>query len=175
METVVRPWRAEDRCAVLALNAELQDHERALRPSLRPGAAITGAYVAALEARLARLGEDGALLVAEAADGAVLGLATCFVATDELEQEQRLVRIEDLVVTGTARRCGIGRALLAAAEAAALASGRSLLVLDTETDSDGHRLYAACGWTEVGTIPGYALTTDGRPSGATIFYKEIGR
>ena len=101
METVVRPWRAEDRCAVLALNAELQDHERALRPSLRPGAAITGAYVAALEARLARLGEDGALLVAEAADGAVLGLATCFVATDELEQEQRLVRIEDLVVTGT--------------------------------------------------------------------------
>lgn len=102
METVVRPWRAEDRAAVLALNAELQDHERALRPSLRPGAAITGAYVAALEARLARLGEDGVLLVAEAADGAVLGLATCFVATDELEQEQRLVRIEDLVVTGAA-------------------------------------------------------------------------
>ncbi|MBN9000375.1 MAG: GNAT family N-acetyltransferase [Rhizobiales bacterium] len=80
-----------------------------------------------------------------------------------------------MLVHSSMRRRGIGRALLAAAEAAALASGRSLLVLDTETDSDGHRLYAACGWTEVGTIPGYALTTDGRPSGATIFYKEIGR
>ena len=146
METVVRPWRVEDRCAVLALNAELQDHERALRPSLRPGAAITGAYVAALEARLARLGEDGALLVAEAADGAVLGLATCFVATDELEQEQRLVRIEDLVVTGTARRCGIGRALLAEAGRFARRRGIRRLVLSVlESNHEAAAAYHAAG------------------------------
>ena len=150
METVVRPWRAEDRCAVLALNAELQDHERALRPSLRPGAAITGAYVAALEARLARLGEDGALLVAEAADGAVLGLATCFVATDELEQEQRLVRIEDLVVTGTARRCGIGRALLAEAGRFARRRGIRRLVLSVlESNHEAAAAYHAAGFRPV--------------------------
>ena len=150
METVVRPWRVEDRCAVLALSAELQDHERALRPSLRPGAAITDAYVVALEARLARLGEDGALLVAEAADGAVLGLATCFVATDELEQEQRLVRIEDLVVTGTARRCGIGRALLAEAGRFARRRGIRRLVLSVlESNHEAAAAYHAAGFRSV--------------------------
>ncbi|SHF67955.1 L-amino acid N-acyltransferase YncA [Kaistia soli DSM 19436] len=81
--------------------------------------------------------------------------------------------IGKMLVHSAMRRRGLGRRLLAAAEAAAGANGRTLLVLDTETQSAGHALYAACGWTEVGTIPGYALTPDGRPSGATIFYKEI--
>ena len=149
MATVVRPWRAEDRAAVLALNAELQDHERALRPSLRPGAAITDAYVAALEARLARLGEDGALFVAEA-NGAVLGLASCFVATDELEQEQRLVRIEDLVVTRAARRRGIGRALLAEAGRFARRRGIRRLVLSVlESNHEAAAAYHALGFRPV--------------------------
>ncbi len=83
--------------------------------------------------------------------------------------------IGKMLVHSSVRRRGLGRRLLGAAEEAARASGRTLLVLDTETGSAGHALYAACGWTEVGTIPGYALSPDGRPSGATIFYKEIGR
>ncbi|MBZ9937139.1 GNAT family N-acetyltransferase [Mesorhizobium sp. BR1-1-16] len=81
--------------------------------------------------------------------------------------------IGKMLVHSSMRRRGLGRRLLTAAEEAASAAGRTLLVLDTETGSAGHALYAACGWTEVGTIPGYALTPDGRPSGATIFYKEI--
>jgi len=111
------------------------------------------------------------LIVAEAA-GAIVG--TVVVTFAPQPNQPHRADIGKMLVHSRARRRGIGRALLAAAESAALTAGRTLLVLDTETDSAGHRLYAACGWTEVGTIPGYALTTDGRPSGATIFYKRIG-
>ncbi len=82
--------------------------------------------------------------------------------------------IGKMLVHSAMRRRGLGRRLLGKAEVAARARGRTLLVLDTETGSAGHALYAACGWTEVGTIPGYALSPDGSPSGATIFYKVIG-
>ncbi len=111
----VRPWQPGDRAALLALNAELQDHERKDRPSRRPGAEMTEEYVTALETELARKGEDAALFVAESRDGAVLGFVTCFVVEDELEREPRQVRIEDIVVAAAVRRRGIGRALVAAA------------------------------------------------------------
>ena len=111
------------------------------------------------------------LIVAEL-DGAIVG--TVVVTFAPQPNQPHRADIGKMLVHSAARRRGGGRALLDAAEAAAQAAGRSLLVLDTETDSAGHRLYAACGWIEVGTIPGYALSTDGRPSGATIFYKTIG-
>ncbi len=122
MPTTVRPWQPQDRAAIVALNAELQEHERMRRPSRLPGPAMTEAYMAELEAHLARKGADGALLVAEDEGGQVLGFATCFVEEDELEQEPRLARIEDLVVAAPARRRGIARALVA--EACRFARGR---------------------------------------------------
>jgi GNAT superfamily N-acetyltransferase len=115
MPATIRPWRPSDRPAVVALTAELQEHERALRPSRRPGAEMKEEYVAAMEAALADAGEGGALLVAEAADGRIVGYATGFVDKDTLELEQPEVRIEDLVVARGARRQGIGRALVASA------------------------------------------------------------
>jgi GNAT superfamily N-acetyltransferase len=112
------------------------------------------------------------LLVAEQA-GAILG--TLVVSFAPQPNQPHRADIGKMLVHSSARRRGLGRALLQAGEKAALDSGRTLLVLDTETGSAGHRLYAACGWTEVGTIPGYALSTDGEPSGATIFYKMLGK
>ena len=82
--------------------------------------------------------------------------------------------ITKMLVLASHRRRGLGARLLAAAEAEALASGRTLLVLDTETGSDGDRLYRRSGWIAIGGIPDFALTTDGRPAEATIFYKRIG-
>ena len=46
-------------------------------------------------------------------------------------------KIGKMLVLSSARRQGVGRRLLAAAEAAASASGRTLLLLDTETGSAG--------------------------------------
>lgn len=82
--------------------------------------------------------------------------------------------ITKMLVHSAARRAGLGARLLAAAEAEALAHGRTLLTLDTESGSDGDRLYRRAGWTAIGAIPGYALTTDGRPAAATFFYKRLG-
>jgi hypothetical protein len=61
-----------------------------------------------------------------------------------------------------------------AAEEAALAAGRTLLVLDTVTGEDAERLYARLGWTRVGVVPDYALWPDGRFCSTTFFYKRLG-
>ena len=60
-----------------------------------------------------------------------------------------------------------------AAEAAARDSGRDLLVLDTDEFGAARRLYNRLGWTELGTIPRYALMPDGRDCGSTFFYKDL--
>ena len=81
--------------------------------------------------------------------------------------------IGKMLVHSSARRRGLGQRLLAAAEERARAAGRTLLVLDTHTGSDGERLYRRCGWTEVGQIPDHSLTTDGHLAPTTIFYKRV--
>jgi ribosomal protein S18 acetylase RimI-like enzyme len=81
--------------------------------------------------------------------------------------------ITKLLVYREGRGRGVGRALMEAAEAAARADGRTLLVLDTVTGSSAYRLYTRLGWTEVGEIPDYALYPDGRPCATTVFYKRV--
>ncbi|MCX5496465.1 GNAT family N-acetyltransferase [Kaistia dalseonensis] len=123
--------------------------------------------------QLPLIAEGKRILIVATRDGAIAG--TVVITFAPQPNQPHRADVGKMLVHSAARRQGIGRALLEAAETAALDAGKTLLVLDTETDSAGHRLYAACGWTEVGTIPGYALSTDGRPKGATIFYKMIGR
>ena len=79
--------------------------------------------------------------------------------------------IAKLLVAPAARRRGVAHALMARAEAAAWAMGRTLLVLDTQSGSDGDRLYRTLGWTEAGGIPGYSLSSAGDLEDMTLFYK----
>jgi GNAT superfamily N-acetyltransferase len=81
--------------------------------------------------------------------------------------------IGKMLVHSSARRQGLGRRLLAAAEEAALSRGRTLLILDTENGSAGEFLYRSSGWREIGTVPHHSYTTDGRLADATIFYKQL--
>lgn len=81
--------------------------------------------------------------------------------------------IAKMLVHGDHRRQGLGEALMRAAEDAARAWGRTLLVLDTVTGGDAERLYARLGWERVGVIPDYALFPDGRPCATTYFYKRL--
>ena len=78
-----------------------------------------------------------------------------------------------MLVHRSARRQGLGERLMRAAEDAARAAGRTLLVLDTVTGSTAERLYERLGWTSFGIVPGYALFPDGRPCDATFFYKAL--
>ncbi len=81
--------------------------------------------------------------------------------------------IQKMLVHSSVRRRGHGRCLMQAAEATARANGRSLLVLDTETASGGHRLYEAMGFLVAGEIPKFAIGTNGDWSPSTFMYKFI--
>jgi ribosomal protein S18 acetylase RimI-like enzyme len=78
--------------------------------------------------------------------------------------------VNKLLVHRAARRRGIGEALMRAA--AALARGRTLLILDTASDA-AERVYERLGWSRAGTIPGYALLPDGTPYSTTFFWKQL--
>jgi ribosomal protein S18 acetylase RimI-like enzyme len=81
--------------------------------------------------------------------------------------------IAKLQVHSSARKHGLGEQLMRAAEDHARAAGKTMLVLDTVTDSAAARLYARLGWIKVGDIPDYALFPDGAYCSTTYFYKKI--
>jgi GNAT superfamily N-acetyltransferase len=112
---------------------------------------------------------DRILLVAEM-DHQPVG--TVQVVMNLPENQPHRADISKMLVHRRARKQGIGAALLQAAEAAAKAAGKTLLVLDTASD-DAERLYRRHQWNAVGKIPGYALFPDGRPCATLVFYKTI--
>jgi ribosomal protein S18 acetylase RimI-like enzyme len=118
--------------------------------------------------------------------GVVAGTITVFVARDGerivgstlLERSRNpnsphRAEIGKVIVHRAARRQGLGRALMRAAEDHARAEGRWMLVLDTVTGSPASALYESLGWHTVGTIPDYALNTRGEPEAATYYYKDL--
>jgi GNAT superfamily N-acetyltransferase len=115
---------------------------------------------------------ERALLVAEAVgEGRIVG--TVQVVLNQPENQPHRADISKLLVHREARGEGIAAALMDAAEDAARAAGKTLLVLDTATGGDAERLYARLGWTVVGRVPDYALWPDGRPCDTTFHYKRI--
>lgn len=91
----------------------------------------------------------------------------------ENQNSPHRAEIAKVVVHHSARRKGIGRALMLAAEAHARADGRWMLVLDTVAGSAADALYRSLGWHETGTVPDYALNTAGQPEAATFFWKDL--
>ncbi|MFF9341272.1 MULTISPECIES: GNAT family N-acetyltransferase [unclassified Streptomyces] len=104
-------------------------------------------------------------------DGAVTGAVTLLrTATANGRHRGEVAR---LLVHRSARGRALGRRLLAAAEAHAAATGLTLLVLDTQTDSPAERLYRGAGWLRAGTIPGYAADPAGTLRATTLYYKRL--
>jgi GNAT superfamily N-acetyltransferase len=126
-------------------------------------------YWESVAASLAR--GERQVLVAEDAAGTILG--TVQLLLDQPENQPHRSDVAKMLVHRRARKQGVGAALLAAAERSALEMGKTLLVLDTVTGSDGYRLYARHGWQRCGEIPDYALWPDGRPCPTTVFYKAL--
>jgi len=113
---------------------------------------------------------EAALLVARL-DGSIVGTVQLGLATPPNQPHRADIR--KLLVHRSARGRGIGMALMTAAEEAARARGRTLLVLDTALGDNAERLYTRAGWTRVGVIPGDALFPDGRPCDTVYFWKQI--
>ena len=110
------------------------------------------------------------LLVAQDATGII---GTVQLALDLPENQPHRADLSKMLVHRRARRRGVGAMLLRAAEEAAREHGRSLLVLDTASDS-AERLYERGGWIRVGVVPGFALLPDGAPCDTTFLYRRLG-
>lgn len=112
-----------------------------------------------------------ALLVARDAAG-VCGSVQ--LVCDLPENQPHRADLAKMLVHRRVRRQGLGAALLQAAEAEALARGKTLLVLDAVTGGDGARLYERHGWTRVGDIPDFALYPAGGLCSTTYYYRRLG-
>ena len=116
--------------------------------------------------------ERGEYLVLAAFDGDARLVGTVQLILKLPENQPHRADLAKMLVHRSVRRQGVGALLLRAAEAAALAAGRTLLVLDTAS-RDAERLYVRHGWQRVGEIPGYALWPGGGECATTVFYKPL--
>lgn len=110
------------------------------------------------------------ILVAEDQSGTIVG--TVQVIWAQPENQPHRGDLAKMLVAPSARRQGIGAALLEAAEQCAVKAGKTLLVLDTASN-DAEHLYARQGWQRVGVVPDYALWPNGGFCPTTIFFKQL--
>ena len=110
------------------------------------------------------------LIVAEDAAGSIIGTVQVLFA--QAENQPHRADVAKMLVHRRARRRGVGAALLAVAEGAALDAGKTLLVLDTAS-GEAERLYARLGWRRCGVIPDYALLPGGGFCDTTFFYRAL--
>ena len=119
---------------------------------------------------IALVARDETVLVAAKLDRRIVG--TVQLGLDMPPNQPHRGDIKKLLVHRSARKLGLGAALMKRAEAEAKARGRSLLVLDTAGD-EAERLYLRGGWQRVGVIPDYAMWPQGGFCDTTFFWKRI--
>ena len=110
------------------------------------------------------------LLVAQDASDEIVGAVQ--LVDPSSENQPHRADVAKMLVRPSARRRGVGGALLHAVEALAKRHGKTLLVLDTATP-EADRLYRRHGWQLVGEVPGYALFPDGSPCATRFYYKKL--
>lgn len=116
-------------------------------------------------------GERIVLVAEDVESKAIVGSVQIILAMPDNQPHR--ADIAKMQVRRSARRHGLGTALMQAAESAAREAGKTLLVLDTVTGSDAERLYTRLGWQRCGEIPGYALWPRGGLCSTTVFYRAL--
>jgi GNAT superfamily N-acetyltransferase len=112
------------------------------------------------------------VLFAAERDGDVLGTVQLIVGMP-LNQPHRC-EIAKMIVHPSARRLGLGRALMTRAIDRARELGKTLVTLDTRTGDVAEPLYASVGFEVAGVIPEYAWDPDGKARHATTYmYRRI--
>ena len=72
-----------------------------------------------------------------------------------------------------ARGHGLGRQLMTEIERLARVNERSLIVLDTRRGDVADGLYQRLGYTQVGIIPNYAMSSAGHLTDTVFYYREL--
>ncbi|HZZ36132.1 MAG TPA: GNAT family N-acetyltransferase [Caulobacteraceae bacterium] len=124
---------------------------------------------------------EGSLAAAARGDRIVLGafdgdhlVGTVSLLLDCPPNQPHRAEIAKLMTKPSYRGRGVARALMIAAEQAAVERGRTLLVLDTAADGGAAGLYEGLGFTLAGVIPDYAYKPHGGLSATMIYWKRPG-
>jgi GNAT superfamily N-acetyltransferase len=165
------------RRVVAVTEAQVQGLAQVLVDCVEGGASVSFMHplsVDKAEAFWRRVGEEvargeRALVIAEDEQGIV---GTAQLVLGQPENQPHRADLAKMLVHRRGRRRGIGAALLRAAEEAAVACGKSLLVLDTASD-DAERLYVRAGWQLCGVVPDYALLPRGGLCRTTFYYRML--
>lgn len=128
------------------------------------------AWWRSLEGDVAR---GSVIVIAARLEGGVVGTAQLRLA--QLPNARHRAEVAKVLVHRSARRKGIGTALMREIERLALADGRTLLVLDTIAGSEAEPLYVKLGWTRAAEIPRYAGMPDGELRPTVIFYRDLSK
>ena len=140
-----------------------------LNASVHP---LAPAAAAAFWADALAAAERGERIIFGAWDGDVL-VGTVTLLLDLPPNQPHRAEIAKMMTRVSHRGRGVATALLRAAEAAAVAKGRSLLVLDTAKDDGAAGLYQRQGFSLAGEIPDYALKPLGGLTSTLIFWKRV--
>src|ERR1043166_9243135 len=119
---------------------------------------------------IASVARGETVLVAARLDGRIVG--TVQLGLDMPPNQPHRADIRKLLVHRSARKHGLGAALMQCAEREAKARGRTLLVLDTAS-GDAERLYERGGWQRAGVVPDYAMWPGGGFCDTTFFWKKL--
>jgi ribosomal protein S18 acetylase RimI-like enzyme len=114
--------------------------------------------------------EGRCVLLAAALDADVVG--TVQLDVDTMPNQPHRATVSKLLVHTSARRRGLGEALMLELEREAAAAARWLLTLDTATD-DAVRIYERLGYRRSGVIPNYALNPDGSLTDTAFYWKDL--
>ena len=115
----------------------------------------------------------GQRIVLGAFDGDQL-VGTVTLVLDLAPNQPHRAEIAKMMTRISHRGRGVARALLRAAERAAIERGRWLLVLDTAVDEGASGLYERVGFKLSGIIPDYAFRPHGGLTGTMFYWKRIG-
>lgn len=100
-------------------------------------------------------------------DGTLVGAVQLITAMPPNQPHR--CEIAKMIVHPSARRLGIGRALMSRAIERARELGKALVTLDTRTGDVAEPLYASVGFEVAGVIPDFAWDPDGRARHATTY------
>jgi ribosomal protein S18 acetylase RimI-like enzyme len=121
---------------------------------------------------LAAAGRGERLVLGAHAGGMLVGTVTLLL--DCPQNQPHRAEIAKLMTRVSHRRRGVARALMLAAEHAAVERARTLLTLDTAVEDGAAGLYERLGFQYAGVIPDYALKPHGGLTGTILYWKRIG-
>lgn len=150
MPVALRPARfPEDDALGVRFIMELQRYEHAIEPDRRLDPAVGPEFLTVLKERMAA--QNGVAWIAEA-DGAPAGWALCLEDAQEIyveEAQRRYFVVQELFVEDAWRGKGVGRLLLAAAEAEARRRGFARLAIGVlDGNAQARSAYAAFGFRD---------------------------